>query len=173
MKYLVKQIFEEVSEEVDGRQVTTVTSNILGYEIKHKTTAIALPRGGNFIFVEGVDTEYPLLHTDEDGELSIIEDEKPKLVKQAYQAMTKDVFDEMERVFNTKSAESASAFASTYEAMLKRPANYIDVDLGLTTEEEVVVYATVKLNEADAYGVYRLKRINQYVAEQTAILTGE
>ena len=74
MKYLVKQIFEEVVELVEGVEVITQTNNVLQYIIKNQTTASALPRGGSFIFVEGVATKYPKLQIDEVGNMSIIED---------------------------------------------------------------------------------------------------
>lgn len=157
-KYLVEQIIE------DGAIVDRV--------IRHKTNSSSLPRGGKFIFVEGVETNYPKLYTDSEGCMSIIEDEQPKAIKAAYDSMVSDIYDEMENVFSTRNDVSASAFASTYEAMVKRPANYIDGDLGLADEAAVTTYAEAKLALADTYGVFRLKRIAQYEAEKAAILEG-
>ena len=159
MRYLVKQI-------LDGDVV-------IGHEIKHQTTSRALPRGGKFIYVEGVDTKYPKLETDKDGVMTIVEDTAPKQVKAAYDLMVKDVYAEMKSVFGTDNDVSASAFASTYEAMLKRPLSYVDPELGLIDEAAVTAYATAKIASSDAYGIFRLKRINQYTAEKTAILAGE
>lgn len=158
-KYLVKQIFD--------------AGVVVGYEIKHQTTAMALPRGGNFIFVYGVDTAYPKIQIDTDSNMSIIEDTAPKAIKTAYDLMVEDVYNEMENVFGTRNDVSASAFASTYEAMLKRPLSYIDIELGLADEAAVTAYAIARINASDAYGVFRLKRINQYQAEKAAILAGE
>jgi len=95
---------------------------------------------------------------------------KEVLITEAYNSMVKDVYDEMENVFGTRNDVSASAFAATYEAMLKRPENYIDATLGFSSEAEVTTYAMSKISTSDAYGVFRLKRIAQYQAEKTAIL---
>lgn len=93
-----------------------------------------------------------------------------KAINEKYNEMVKDVYDEMENVFGTRNDVSASAFAATYEAMLKRPENYIDALLGFSNEAEVTAYATSKIAASDGYGVFRLKRIAQYQAEKTAIL---
>ena len=59
MKYLVKQIFEE---------------EILEYKVKQKTDGKHLPRGGGYIFVEGIETDYPKVITNADGNLEVVED---------------------------------------------------------------------------------------------------
>lgn len=86
-----------------------------------------------------------------------------------YDEMVKDIYDEMEIVFGTRNDVSASAFAATYEAMIKRPASYIDAELGFNDEDAVLAYANSKLEASDAYGLYRLKRIGQYQAAKQAI----
>ena len=48
---------------------------VVGYEIKSQTTAKHFPKKGGHIFVEGVDTKHPKIEIDENGNLSIIEDE--------------------------------------------------------------------------------------------------
>ena len=95
---------------------------------------------------------------------------KDAQVETAYNLMVSEIYDRMETDFGTRNDVSASAFAATYEAMKKRPANYVDTDLGLADEAAVIAYADSKLVIADAYGVYRLKRIAQYQAEKAAIL---
>lgn len=86
----------------------------------------------------------------------------------AYESMVKDVYDEMENVFGTRNDVSAQATASTYEAMLKRPAAYVGM-AGLVDEAAVTAYATTKVAEADAYGVFRLNRIAQFQTEKESI----
>lgn len=95
-------------------------------------------------------------------------DKKP-LVSKAYKSMVKDIYDEMFKTFGTRNDVSAAAFASTFEAMLKRPAHYVDASLGLVDEDAVLAYAASKVKASDDYGVYRLKRIGQYQAEKAAL----
>ena len=100
-----------------------------------------------------------------------VQDGKDSL-KSVYETMVKDIYDEMKTVFGTSNDVSASAFAATWEAMLKRPANYVDVELGLSDVAAVEAYATAKISASDAYGVFRLKRIAQYQTEKAAIENG-
>ena len=88
----------------------------------------------------------------------------------AYNAMVKDIYDEMEKVFGTRNDASASASAATWEAMIKRPDNYVDVELGLTNESNVLSHAHAKIQIADSYGVFRMKRISQFETEKQEIL---
>ena len=111
----------------------------------------------------------PRLHINEDDVLSIIEDDKPKRVVDLYNAMSEEVLAGMSSTFGTDKTESASAFVSTWEAMTKRPANYIDASLGLDTEETVMAYATTRLTAVDAYGLYRLQLISKYKVDKAAI----
>jgi len=159
MKYLVK--------------VTTV-DDAKTYEVKYKTEATHKPRGGSYIFLETEDDlENPVVDIIE-GELVLGEDPVKlieSLVTTKYHLMVRDIYEEMLVVFGTSNDVSASATAATWEAMVKRPVNYVSTDLGLADESAVTTYATAKLDEADAYGIFRLKRIAQYQAEKAAILT--
>lgn len=91
-------------------------------------------------------------------------------IEAIYNTMVQEVEAEMLVVFGTSNVNSASAFAQTYEAMLKRPANYVDAGLGLNSPEEVAGFATVKLATIDAYGVFRLNKINTFSVAKQAIL---
>lgn len=82
-------------------------------------------------------------------------------IKIEYDAMVKDIYDEMENVFGTRNDVSAQAFAATWEAMVKRPSNYVG-NLGLVDEQAVLDFANAKLALADAYAIFRLERINTY-----------
>lgn len=97
---------------------------------------------------------------------------KNQQIKVKYDEMVKDIYDQMLIVFGTNNDVSASAFASTWEAMKKRPANYIDAELGFNNEADVIAYTDTKLALADGYGIFRMKRIAQFNAEKQAILNG-
>ena len=92
MKYLVKQIKD--------------ASAVVGYQIKHKTSAKHLPRGGSHIFVEGVDTEYPKMEIDVEGNLSIVEDAGPKELKEAFKSMDAAVVAESAPLLGTANRET-------------------------------------------------------------------
>jgi hypothetical protein len=174
-KYLVKVIFEEVTETIDGEDYTRETNVVDSYKVKYRTDARAKPRGGGHIFLESEEKlKSPIVLTDEFGGLSLAEDPAELLSAQVtvkYSELVKDVYAEMKRVFGTTNDISASATASTYEAMSKRPAKYVDPTIGLNNASAVKVYADAKLDDMDAYGIFRLKRLAQYQAEKTAILT--
>lgn len=156
MKYLVKKNEDE------------------SYSVLFKTNAKHTPRGGNHLFMESETAlNHPVVSTGGEGELLLIEDPAKELeaeVKEKYDLMVVDVYAQMLSTFGTTNDISASAFAATFEAMKNRPANYVDVDLGLADEAAVIAYADSKLLAADTYGVYRLKRIAQYQAEKAVIL---
>ena len=96
--------------------------------------------------------------------------DKAKQIEAKYEELVNDVYDSMESTFGTRNDVSAAAFASTWEAMVKRPASFVDASLGLSDEAAVTAYATPKLAAADAYGVYRLKRIAQFESDKATIL---
>lgn len=87
-----------------------------------------------------------------------------------YNQMLNDIYDEVENVFGTRSDVTASANVSTYEAMIKRPGNFIDETLGLTTEQEVLNFANDKMSLIDSFGIFRLKRIKQFETERAALI---
>ena len=131
------------------------------YIVKYKTDSTALPRGEGYLFAEGVDTDYPIITEDEEGNLVVVENETPKLIKAAYDSMVAHIYAEMLTVFGTSNDASAAAFAATYEAMKARPESYVG-KLGLTTKEEVEAYATAKLLASDNYAIYRMEKISEY-----------
>lgn len=88
---------------------------------------------------------------------------------QLYAAMVSEIYTEMKTVFGTDNDVSASAFAATWEAMIKRPANYVDAELGFADEAAVTAYANAKISAADAYGVFRMKRIAKFEADKAAL----
>ena len=174
-KYLVKVIFETIVETVDGVETTRDTSVVDSYQVKYRTDAKAKPRDGSHIFLSHESKlAHPVVIIDEFGEPVLIEDPIELLNAQVtvkYNELVVDVYAEMNAVFGTMNDVSAAASAATYEAMVKRPASYVDAVLGLNTEAEVTAYASARLDGADAYGIFRLKRIAQYQAEKAAILT--
>ena len=175
MKYLVKVIFETITETVEGVETTRETSVVDSYQVKYKTDSNHKPRGGTYIFLESETTlNSAIVEKNEDDDLILVEDPTELLNAQVtvrYNELVVDVYAEMNAVFGTTNDVSAAASAATFEAMVKRPASYVDAALGLNTEAEVTAYASARLDGADAYGIFRLKRIAQYQAEKTAILT--
>lgn len=174
MKYLVELIYKEVVETVDGEEVTRKTNIVDSYKVKYKTEARHKPRGGDYIFIETeVNLASPIVELDEDGRPTLVENPTELLNAQVsvkYNELVTDVYAEMSTVFGTTNDISASATASTYEAMSKRPAKYVDATLGFNSAAEVKAYADAKLDDMDAYGIFRLKRLAQYQAEKAAIL---
>jgi len=124
---------------------------------------------------DGFIIDNPEFSTVENTKLQAIADKEQaaaeaKVFTDLYNTMVADIYTEMNVVFGTLNDASASAFAATWEAMVKRPANYIDVDLGFSDESAVLSFANSKLLLADAYGVFRMKRLVQYEVEKTALL---
>ena len=140
-----------------------------GDQVLFETNAKTLPRGGEHFFLTADSSiKNPMIV---DGE--IIEDPTEILtqqIKSLYEAMVVDVYNEMENVFGTNNDASAQAYAATWEAMKIRPLNYVDIELGFTDEASVVAYAEGKLNNADAYGVFRMKRIAKYQVDKSTVL---
>jgi len=172
MKWLVKKHFEVLTNE-DGEESR---GEFLNYEPVIYTDA-GMPRGTqlefDYVLLEGPDTEEPQVEIDGDGHKTIVSGvglEKEATIAGLYETMYDNVLEGMKSTFGTTRPETAAANAATWEAMIKRPANYIDADLGLLTVEDVTVYATSKLAAADAYGVYRLKLMAGFVAGKQAVL---
>lgn len=97
---------------------------------------------------------------------------KAEKVAVLYDAMVKDIYDEMEKVFGTRNDVSAAATSSTYEAMLKRPNKYKNA-LGLSNASEVEAYANTKLDAVDAYAIFRIGRISKFTADKTAVMNAQ
>ncbi len=96
--------------------------------------------------------------------------EKESQVSDLHSQMTEDIYGKMELLFQTKNDVSVSATVATWEAMLKRPENYISEELQLSDVNAVVAYATDKLAQADQYGVFRFVRIQQFYKEREILL---
>ncbi len=94
---------------------------------------------------------------------------KAEQIQVAYDLMVKDVYDQMETVFETRNDVSAAATASTWEAMKSRPANYVGM-MGLMDEASVIAYVDAKLLLADNYAKWRLTRIAQFQEEKATIM---
>lgn len=95
---------------------------------------------------------------------------KAAQVQALYDEMVTDVYDKMEILFGTRNDVSAAATASTWEAMEKRPANYVGLNPQLNSVEAVSAYATAQLNAADNYAKWRLVRLAQFNAAKAAVL---
>lgn len=109
--------------------------------------------------------------------------DKVRQVSAAYNLMTKDVMDQMVTVFGTSNPQSASAYYQTWQDMIANPANYASAGLTarfaagtlavgelLDTAAKITEYATAKKVEADAYGVTRMQRIEQFRTDKATIM---
>lgn len=132
----------------------------------------------NYVSFYGNDTEMTFEFSNDDDkeaieaileqDIEVIVD-KNRQVKVKYDEMVNAIYAEMLNVFGTSNDVSAQATASTYEAMITRPANYVG-QLGLVDEAAVLAYANSKIADADTYAVFRLNRIAQFQQEKAAIL---
>jgi len=134
MKYLVKQILD--------------ADVVIGHEIKQQVTAKHLPRGGNYIFVEGVDTAYPKIEIDEDGVMSIVEDTAPKQLKEAWVAMDQAIVDDAVPIFKTTNRESMLVFVDDFQLRIMVPEMFVAAgeaaEVNTTTYGEGEVLDTVE-----------------------------
>ena len=96
--------------------------------------------------------------------------EKEEQISVLYNEMVDDVYDNMETLFGTRNDVSAAATASTWEAMAKRPANYVGMNEALSSEAAVLAYANNQLTLADNYAKWRLGRLAQFNAAKAALL---
>ena len=118
-------------------------------------------------WIESEEIEFPSILEDENGALSIV---SKKTIADLYNEMNKEVLDQMTVLFETTSTDSAQRQASMWEAMLKRPFNYISENLGLLDQDAVILYATTKLNEADTYAVFVAERVEKFRQDRALIL---
>jgi hypothetical protein len=114
----------------------------------------------------------------------IPKDIKPEQISAAYSSMNNDVLTEMNNVFGTTNPVSASANHQTFLLMKTNPDLFstegiladktttsFDAGDALNTNQKIIDFATERLAEIDSYGVYRIKRIQQFQAEKAAIMT--
>lgn len=120
---------------------------------------VGVSKDANIIFSGDVNEELPD-DVKQKAAVSRNKKEKQKKLSIAYDEMVKDVYDEMLKVFGTRNDSSASAYAATYEAMAKRPNNYVGA--GFADATAVINYANERIAAIDAYAVFRIKRIEQY-----------
>lgn len=114
---------------------------------------------------------------------------KQDQIEAAYNAMVKDIYDELYKVFRTRQPETATAEKETWDDMLINAANYASLGLkvdhqlnnadgselfspgsALDTAQKIVAYATRKLEQVRAYGPYRMQRKQQFYDERATIL---
>ena len=137
MKYLVKvnYVYEDILNEETQEMESVKTSEIESYSPKYITDSRSLPRGGGFVFVEGVETKFPKVFKDEEDKLSIIEDEKPRQLKDAWATMDSDIASNSVPVFKTTNRESMLVFVDSFQLRILASEKY--APLGLKAELEV------------------------------------
>jgi hypothetical protein len=114
-----------------------------------------------------------------DDVITLVEDTdkvtaKAQAAKLAQVAALKDALDaeiyaQMATVFQTSKSDSASAYLETWKLMLEAPEDYVAV-AGVADAAAVTAYAQGKLDEAKIYSIWRLQKINEYLAAKAAIL---
>jgi len=90
-------------------------------------------------------------------------------VEALHAALNTEVYAEMARIYSTTNSDSAVAFHETWKLMADTPADYVTVS-GLADAAAVQAYAEAKLAEVKAYSIWRLQKINEFVAAKAVIL---
>ena len=113
---------------------------------------------------------------------------KEEDIATAYQTMSDEVDEKMYEVFRTLKADYATAEYETWQDMKKRPSAYASLGLkvdhqinnaddtelfspgsALDTVQKITDYATRKIELAEAYGTFRVQRIQQFKNEKEQI----
>jgi len=109
--------------------------------------------------------------------------DKTDLVTAAYNQMNTDVYAQMYVVFGTKNPESATAYHDTWKLMSSNPSEWSSIGLtsnfdrgglvkgdALDTVQKIQDYSDACLAEVNAYGVWRMQRIEQFKVERATLL---
>lgn len=154
--------------------------------------AVCEPICAHIELPEGLDSDCVIAQLNGE-QIELIEDitkveAKQALVKQnqvteAYNRMNSDILTEMTMVFGTTRTDSASAYNETWKLMASNPVLFTheglkaDKEVGafnpgdvLNTEQKIQDYANARIAEANAYAVYRMKRIEQFRVERATLL---
>jgi len=102
--------------------------------------------------------------------------------RSAYQALETDIYDEMYKVFGTRRADTANADYETWKDMKVNASKYSGLGLkvrsqvddssgvelfspgsALDTDGKIISYATRKVEQAEEYAVYRIKRKQEFM----------
>ena len=116
---------------------------------------------------------------------------KKESIETAYANMIEDVYSNLYDVFRTRKPETATAEYETWKHMKTNAALYAGKGLkvdhqvnkadatelfspgsALDTEQKILDFATRKIEQAEAYGVYRAERIQQFKTEKEGIENG-
>ncbi len=102
---------------------------------------------------------------------------KERLGSELHNQLVLDVYTEMYNVFKTRDANSAAAYLETWKDMKETPLRYVGVGLysdevsdnlllgqTLDTIEEILEYSNIKLEKAFVYGIWRMKRIQEFTS---------
>jgi hypothetical protein len=153
------------------------------------------PHATHFELPEGLDVDVvkPALV---EGEWVLVEDStlitekviatKTGQITEKHVELEVDVYAEMKNVFGTSNSESASAYHETWKMMVSSPSDYSGEGLtaslnttsfnqgdALNTDNAITNYANECISSANAYSIYRMKRIEQFKVEKHTIETGE
>lgn len=149
------------------------------------TSHVLVPAGVDFRCPKAVfnfDGSFKELITDAAKSAQIVLNAKQIQIQVAYQNMDSDIYVRMAAVFGTSRADSATAFLQTWQGMVANPGLFtggvlITAPAGayaygqfITRPSDIQAYATAALAKADAFSVYRLGRIMQYIQQRAQIL---
>lgn len=102
-------------------------------------------------------------------EAALVEASKDLSITNLWDDTVSEIYIQMRAVFGTGSDAAVIADVVTFEAMAKRPGNYVGVS-GLIDEAAVLAYAEGKLAEADAYAVFRLNKLAKFKSDKIKAL---
>ena len=178
-------------QEYPGRQVGDIhdvidpdnhPGSILSGTIKEVEVADDFDKDIMTAVIDGDDVTF---EEDQDKVAAKAQADKVAQIQVKYDEMNTDVLTEMATVFGTPKPESATAYYETWKLMVQKPelfsgeglvadkaAGGYDVGDALDSDLKVTTWAQARIDEAEAYGVSRAKRIKQFADEKAAIVAG-
>lgn len=144
-----------------------------------------VPEGVDYRCLKAIfngDGSFKEIITDPVKSAQIVLNAKQVQIQVAYQQMDADIYVKMAEVFGTSRADSATAFLQTWQGMAVNPSLFtggvlITAPAGayaygqfITRSSDIQAYAQAALAKADAFSVYRLRRIMQYIQQRAQIL---
>ena len=157
MKWLVK-----IERDIDGE--------IFGGEILYGATSVAGKRGGEFILVDGPKLGKDFIKLEFGDAVTIVENEKPKKVKDKYDEMSKAVYLQAYKIFNTQSSDSINADSATWDLMQDDPSYFVGIKSTHDINEEikkgdildnilkVSTYSAFMIEKKKEYALWRFNR---------------
>ena len=173
LKQLELDKIDVIFQDLEEKEALRVRLNAL----KHGQSAAASLGHPNFSFLFNKIIKEKDSNLVSQLEIKDIEIDKSVRVQNAYDQMSKDVYDEMYEVFGTNNADSAVAYERTWEMMKADPSAWSSLGLkdimgnALDTEQKVLDFANNRIEAVVAYGKWRMQRIEQFRELKASILS--